>query len=220
MPMPPSNPAPSSSPRKPILGLSPRAWWYVAIAFAAGIALFVLLWAKQRNDDDFYRVDGARQSNTGQPFEPLPGPDLDAAGKAGEHAAAPDDATGNARIVETAPPPAPPTAPLLQQPTTPAGSPVATSSAADTLPVLISSPPPAYPREALRRGESGETLLRVHVGADGVPYAIDLVRSSGSRSLDRAATDAARKWRFNPARRGGQAIAGTVQVPISFSPSR
>lgn len=61
-------------------------------------------------------------------------------------------------------------------------------------------------------------LLRVHVGADGVPYAVDLVSGSGSRHLDRAATDAVRKWRFRPAMRDGRPVSGAVQVPISFNP--
>jgi protein TonB len=60
-------------------------------------------------------------------------------------------------------------------------------------------------------------VLRVHVGADGVPYAVDVVDSSRSRLLDRAAADAVKRWRFRPAQRDGQAVSGQVQVPISFN---
>jgi len=95
-----------------------------------------------------------------------------------------------------------------------------TTVALDSPPVPVSSPAPAYPRAALRRGESGEALLRVHVGTDGVPFAVDLVRSSGSRLLDRAATDAVRRWRFNPAMSGGRPVAAPVQVPIAFNTRR
>jgi protein TonB len=42
----------------------------------------------------------------------------------------------------------------------------------------------------------------------------------GSRSLDRAASDAVRRWRFRPAVREGQAVAGTIQVPITFNLER
>ena len=217
--MPPSSPPPSPAHGRSILGISPRTWLYVAIAFVAGIALFVLIWAKQRNSDDFYRVDGAQQSASGQQFEPLPGPDLEAAGKASEAPSAQQGDTGNARIVETRPTPAPPIAPAPAPQSTPAPtSGTAASSAADAPPVPVSRPLPTYPREALRRGESGEVRLRVHVGVDGVPASIDLVRGSGSRSLDRAATEAVRKWRFNPARRNGQAVEGTVEIPVAFTP--
>src|SRR3546814_2540382 len=60
-----SVPPPSSGRRKSVLGLTPRAWLYVAIAFAVGIGLFLLIWAKQRAEDDFYRADTNRQSATG-----------------------------------------------------------------------------------------------------------------------------------------------------------
>src|SRR3546814_6638353 len=59
-------PPPSSGRRKSVLGLTPRAWLYVAIAFAVGIGLFLLIWAQQRAEDDFYRADTSRQSATGQ----------------------------------------------------------------------------------------------------------------------------------------------------------
>lgn len=192
---------------------SPRAWLFVAVAFGVGLLLFLLIWASQRNDDDFYRADSARQTATGRQFEPLPAPNVASDERTVEPPAPREDAGGDAdgaHVVETAPAPVP-------APARPAAPAAATATATpDSAPVPVSSPPPKYPRRALRRGESGEALLRVHVGADGVPRAIDLVRSSGSRSLDRAATDAVRRWRFSPARRDGQPVAGVVQVPIAF----
>jgi protein TonB len=191
---------------------------YVAVAFALGILLFVLIWAKQRNADDFYRVDGAKQSATGEQFEPLPGPDLDATGDADTRPAPRNEPGDSAHIVETAPSPAPAAQPSSAP--TPSSAPeatTATTTSPDSPPILMSSPTPVYPSAALRRGESGEALLRVHVDANGTPYAIDLVRGSGSRLLDRAATDAVRKWRFRPAMSDGQPVAGAVQVPIAFS---
>jgi len=218
MPSPAQDPSPNQ--RKPILGLSPRAWLYVAVAFALGMLLFVLIWAKQRNADDFYRVDGAKQSATGEQFEPLPGPDLDATGDGdADTRPAPRNESGDSsRIVETAPGTAPAPQPLPAP--TPSSAPeaaTATTTSPNSPPILMSSPTPVYPSAALRRGESGEALLRVHVDANGTPYAVDLIRGSGSRLLDRAATDAVRKWRFRPAMSNGQPVAGTVQVPIAFN---
>ena len=39
---------------------------------------------------------------------------------------------------------------------------------------------------------------------------------SGSRSLDRAASSAVKRWRFLPGQRNGQPVGGSVEVPISF----
>lgn len=209
---------PSSDPPQPdirprtVLGLRPLAWLIVAIAFVAGFALFALIWSQQRADEDFYRADGARKSVSGREFEALPRPDPEAAEKA--RPKPPEDAP-DARVIETRPPPA--SSAPAPQPVRPVEQP-AIAPGVDTPPVPVSSPPPRYPRAALRRGESGEVLLRVQVGPDGAATAIELVRSSGSRALDRAATDAVRQWRFRPARRAGRPVAGVVQVPIAFNP--
>ncbi|UHQ21266.1 TonB family protein [Lysobacter sp. 5GHs7-4] len=80
------------------------------------------------------------------------------------------------------------------------------------------SPEPEYPATALRRGEGGDVLLRVNVGADGVPGEVDFVRRSSSRELDRAAQDAVKRWRFEPATRNGKPIPAVVEVPIEFKP--
>lgn len=80
------------------------------------------------------------------------------------------------------------------------------------------SPEPEYPATALRRGEGGDVLLRVNVGADGVPGDVDFVRRSSSRELDRAAQDAVKRWRFEPATRNGKPIPAVVEVPIEFKP--
>jgi len=56
----------------------------------------------------------------------------------------------------------------------------------------------------------------VEVGLDGEPTSVSIASSSQSRDLDRAAMDAVRKWRFRPAQRDGQAVAGTIIVPVEF----
>lgn len=214
-----STPAPSSSPPghgRSVLGLAPRAWLYVAIAFALGVGLFLLIWARQRGSEDFYRPDTSRQGASGEVFEPLPQPDSGDAGL-DETPTAVDDGEPSARIVETRPAPPPPEPAAPVPPSTPDAA-AGRTAALDSPPVPVSSPPPDYPRAALRRRESGDVLLRVHVGPDGVPRSVDLVSGSGSRYLDRAASDAVRKWRFRPAMRDGQPVSAAVQVPISFSP--
>lgn len=111
-------------------------------------------------------------------------------------------------------PPQPPT-PVPAAPIDVAPAPVAITAArfdAD----YLDNPKPIYPLVARRLGEQGKVLLRVHVSAAGLAEKVELKAGSGYARLDQAATDAVSRWRFVPARRGDQAIAAWVQVPITF----
>ncbi|MGO4780502.1 energy transducer TonB, partial [Lysobacter sp. 2RAB21] len=92
--------------------------------------------------------------------------------------------------------------------------------ATDARPIASRSPEPRYPVTALRRGEGGTVVLRVNVGADGVPDDIAVARRSGSRDLDRAAMLAMRDWRFKPATRNGREVASVVEQPVEFRPAQ
>jgi periplasmic protein TonB len=125
------------------------------------------------------------------------------------------------------PPPPPPTPVQAPRPAeTPAPRPIADASktsrpatalAPGSVPVPISKPAPDYPADALRNNETGTVVVRIEVGADGIPTDVALARRSGSRSLDRAAMKAAKRWRFRPAQQNGQAVAGAVEVPMAFT---
>lgn len=80
----------------------------------------------------------------------------------------------------------------------------------------LSNPPPAYPFAARRRGIEGTVLVRAEISAGGECLRAELKKSSGNGMLDQAAVDAVKGWRFVPARRGSQAIAAWVEVPITF----
>lgn len=110
--------------------------------------------------------------------------------------------------------PAVPPAPTLSPPAPPA--PAALSRPrfdAD----YLDNPKPAYPALSRRMGEEGRVVLRVQVAANGLPTDIVIHTSSGSARLDQAAFDAVRRWKFVPARRGDEAVAASVLVPIVFS---
>ncbi|MEN6585883.1 MAG: energy transducer TonB [Sulfuricella sp.] len=80
----------------------------------------------------------------------------------------------------------------------------------------LNNPPPAYPMAARRRGIEGRVLVRAEVQTDGSCSRVELKTSSGSDSLDQAALEAVRKWRFIPARKGSQLLTAWVEVPITF----
>jgi periplasmic protein TonB len=75
---------------------------------------------------------------------------------------------------------------------------------------------PSYPATPRRLGIQGTTLLRVRVLADGRIGDVLVEKSAGHPELDDAATDAVKRWRFDPARRGSDAVAMWVLLPVEF----
>jgi protein TonB len=75
---------------------------------------------------------------------------------------------------------------------------------------------PPYPSSARRLGVQGTTLLHVLVGDTGRVLEVVVKQSAGHHDLDRAAAEAVRRWRFEPARRGAEPIEMWVQLPFQF----
>lgn len=209
----PNSPTTVQPPRRPFDLAAWRPSRHAALwifgAFAFGLLLFLLVW-KNSSDNDFYRAGPAAPTSAAPRYAPLPAPMQGESGDVSGPAPRTEMPVGSEqrpRLVETAPPP-PPVA------SAPAPRPVASMTTAQPQP--ISSPAPQYPAQALRRGEQGTVMISARIGPDGVPVSVDVARSSGSRTLDRAAVDAVRRWRFRPALADGQPTTGQVQVPISF----
>jgi len=59
-------------------------------------------------------------------------------------------------------------------------------------------------------------MLQVLVSDDGRVAEVVVKQSAGHPDLDQAAISAVRRWRFEPARRGTQAVAMWVQIPFEF----
>ncbi len=184
----------------------------LALAFAAGLLLFVLVWLGSRHDYDFYTApagdDPAQDSTLPAPIAP------DLAGGSGASGLQVDAAPS------TASPPTD-TPGIVQRPAAPVAQPVPTpapeiATADRTTPVPLSAPTPRYPAQALRGGIDGTVRVRIHVAPDGSVAGNDIESSSGNRLLDRAALETTRRWTFQPATRGGQPVAADVVVPITF----
>lgn len=75
---------------------------------------------------------------------------------------------------------------------------------------------PPYPEAAREDGLEGLVRLAVEVDAQGRVSAVRWDARSGVMLLDIAARDAVRRWRFEPARQDGQAVASTVRVALQF----
>ena len=205
---------PSDRPAR--LRLSRRAWWLIAGGFALGLLLFLALWWDMRTSGDFYRAPGKSPTDDGQVFEPLPAPTSDGS----RSASGLDEAAEAARTARASAPPVPAprpveTAPVPQRVPTPDTHTDGLAPGRD--PVPIAKVQPDYPAEAIRNSESGKVVVRIEVGPDGVPSDVSIARSSRSRVLDRAAMQAARRWRFRAAQENGRAVAGWVEVPFQFN---
>lgn len=84
----------------------------------------------------------------------------------------------------------------------------------------LNNPAPAYPPMSRKLAEQGRVLLDVYILADGSVGQIKLKHSSGYARLDEAAREAVQRWRYVPARRGGEAIPFWYVQPLTFSLDR
>ena len=83
-------------------------------------------------------------------------------------------------------------------------------------PLYDANPPMTYPTLARRRNYQGTVILDVLVSPRGRAREVKVHTSSGYKILDRHAAESVHTWRFEPARRGPQAVEMWVQVPIKF----
>lgn len=115
-------------------------------------------------------------------------------------------------VAPPAPPaPPPPPAPSVAKPSARTEVSISASYAA-------ANRKPEYPKMSLRLSEQGTVVLTVMVKSDGSAGDVEVKSSSGFTRLDRAAADAVKTWRFNPATVDGKAVDKSYEVPITFKP--
>jgi len=76
---------------------------------------------------------------------------------------------------------------------------------------------PKYPPAELRAGVGGTVVVIVTIDGNGNVTDVAIEKSSRNRNLDRAAMDAARRSKFNPAKKGGVGVPSRVRVPYEFN---
>ncbi len=208
----------SRSEQTPSFQLPPGTWKIAGIAFGIGVLLFLLVWLNARRSNEFYRADPAQPQAKAAELAPLPAPLPAGAGASDMPDARPEAVEEPPQLVETTPPPPAPIAEAA--PAAAAPEPVASAASDRPVPLPEQSPAPTYPPAALRRGESGTVVVQVDVGIDGSPLDARVIERSGSRELDRAALDAVRGWRFQPAMSNGQPMQGSLEIPFDFKPAQ
>lgn len=216
MPRPMPGPKQRTDNTRPRWRISPASWLIIPAGVAVGVLLFLVVWMQREAPE---AVDeamlpavtvGAGPETPSLPAPQVSAPDVGAEGEA---------ATGVFTLPDAPAEPPPQVAGSASPDPVPEDAPAGDEAIpGDRGAVLVHSPPPAYPGRSLRRGDSGEVLVRALVGADGRPRQVEVARSSSHRALDQAAVRAVRRWRFEPARRQGRPVSQVVQVPVAFSP--
>ena len=82
-------------------------------------------------------------------------------------------------------------------------------------PAIVTKREPQYTQEAIDAKLEGTILIRLIVGADGVPQDVQVVRGLGL-GLDEQAVEAVRNWRFKPGMKDGKPVPVQVQVQVNF----
>lgn len=76
---------------------------------------------------------------------------------------------------------------------------------------------PTYPKQSLRLGEQGKTVLLVELDEMGRMISVEVKTKSGFPRLDEAAVNAVKTWRCTPAKRNGVAVRSIALQPFNFT---
>lgn len=88
----------------------------------------------------------------------------------------------------------------------------------DQKPRPIFQTPPAYPAEL--RGKRIEGVVQIYFIIDAQGRVVDpRIEQTPHPAFIKPALDAVKKWRFEPAMRGGKKVASKMKVPIRFQPA-
>jgi len=84
-----------------------------------------------------------------------------------------------------------------------------------TAPVAIEKRPPVYPEEARKKRVMGRVLLRMVIDATGSVEDVEVIEGQPD-GLSEAAVDAARSWKFEPARYEDRPVGVIYLVTMNF----
>lgn len=83
-------------------------------------------------------------------------------------------------------------------------------------PKRLSSRAPDYPSLLKAQGIEGDVAVLIRIAPDGNVLDARVIKGSGQSAFDEAALDAAKKERFSPAQRNGEAIEYTLKYTYRF----
>lgn len=86
----------------------------------------------------------------------------------------------------------------------------------EQLPEVVTSVTPLYPKEARNAKIEGTVMVKALVDTKGNVAKVQVAKGIHA-TLDKAAMDAVKKWRFNPGRYNGKPVGTWIAVPVRFS---
>ena len=86
----------------------------------------------------------------------------------------------------------------------------------DTPPKPILTVPAIYPFEAKVQRLEGRVVVNLRVTKEGDATEASIFESSPEGVFDQAAIEAAKQWKFDPGKIGGEAVDTRVRVPFVF----
>jgi TonB family protein len=81
---------------------------------------------------------------------------------------------------------------------------------------LIVQTPPEYPAELQQAGIESSVTIKAFISTTGEPTNLEVISPGGDPRLVRAALDAVRQWRYQPARLNGEPVAIDTQITVDF----
>jgi TonB family protein len=94
------------------------------------------------------------------------------------------------------------------------GAPEGASLEFDSPPRVIKGAKPQYPQAAFAAKIEGTVLVEALIDVEGRISRARVIQSVPG--LDEAALEAARRWRFEPARKAGKPVATIIHMPVAF----
>jgi protein TonB len=86
----------------------------------------------------------------------------------------------------------------------------------ETVAVDLNNPPPEYPWSMRRRRLEGSVLVEVTILADGTCGEATIVEDAAHDAFGKAALESVRKWKFQPATRGGRPVESKLRLRFTF----
>ncbi len=83
-------------------------------------------------------------------------------------------------------------------------------------PVPVRTVAPVYPEEMRREGTSGVVTVSILIDEKGNVQEPKVVKTT-HEAFAQPAIEALTKWKFKPAKKGGEAVAMRVSIPIQFT---
>jgi TonB family protein len=86
----------------------------------------------------------------------------------------------------------------------------------DEPPLTIFTANPTYPTSALKEKAEGLVETKLYIDKQGGVSKVEVVKSSGRQDLDNAGVEAAKQYRFTPAKLNGKPVSIDVTIPFQF----